>query len=67
MFKGLKEQAIHENKIKVQACAGKITTNVFWDSQGTLFAEFLKTGATMMSERYVQTFKKLNKKFEGLG
>jgi len=56
IFKG---QTVQEDKIKVQAYGGKVTTSVFWESVETLLAEFLKRGATIRSERYVQTLKKL--------
>jgi hypothetical protein len=32
---------------------------VFWDSEGILLVEFLERGATINSEQYVQTLKKL--------
>jgi hypothetical protein len=34
---------------------------VFWDNDGMLLVEFLETGVRISSERYVQTFKKLEK------
>ena len=36
--------------------------SVFWDIEGVLLAEFLKGGATINSERYVQTLKKLKQR-----
>jgi len=32
---------------------------IIWDSEGILLLEFLKRGATINSEQYVQTLKKL--------
>jgi hypothetical protein len=49
-----------ENKFKVQTSAGKVMAGVFWDSEGILLVEFLKRGATINSEQYVQILKKLN-------
>jgi uncharacterized membrane protein len=46
-------------KFKVQNSAGKVMATVFWDSEGILLVQFLKTGATINSERYVQMLKKL--------
>jgi hypothetical protein len=37
---------------------------VFWESEGTM--EFLERGATINSERYVETLQKLSE-FEGFG
>jgi len=39
--------------------ACKVVASIFWDSEGVLLAECLKRGATVNSERYVQTLKKL--------
>jgi hypothetical protein len=49
----------HKKKFKVQTSAGKIMASVFWDSEGTLLVEFLERGATINSEQYVRTLKKL--------
>jgi hypothetical protein len=46
---------MRENKFKVQTSAGK----VIWVSEGIFLVEFLKRGATISSERYVQTLKTL--------
>ena len=44
-------------------CAAKVMSSVFWDSEGVLLAEFLKGGgATLNSERYMQTLKKLKQR-----
>lgn len=57
----LKGQTVQEDKIKVQAYVGKVTTSVFWESVENLLEEFLKRGATIRSEQYVQTLMKLTK------
>jgi hypothetical protein len=36
--------------------------SVFWDSEGKLLVEFMERGATVSSERYVQTVKKLKER-----
>jgi hypothetical protein len=48
-----------QKKFKVQTSAGKVMASVFWDSEGILLVEFLERGATINSQRYVQTLKKL--------
>ena len=50
---------IRENKFRAQTCSGKITASAFRESEGTFLVEFLKRGATVKSERYVQILKKL--------
>jgi Transposase. len=42
--------------------AVKVVATVLWDSGGVLLVEFLKTGATLSSERYVQTRRKLKQR-----
>jgi len=42
-----------ENKFRVQISAGKVMAIVRWVIEVILLAEFLKTGATINSERYV--------------
>jgi hypothetical protein len=48
-----------DNKFKVQTSAGKVMASVFWDSEGILLVGFLKRGASLNSEQYVQTLEKL--------
>jgi hypothetical protein len=50
---------MRKNKFEVQTSAGKVMASVFWVIEGVLLAEFFKRGATINSERYVQTFRKL--------
>jgi hypothetical protein len=44
-----------EKKYDVQNSAGKDLVGDFWDSEGILLVEFLKRGAEVNSERYMQT------------
>jgi hypothetical protein len=48
-----------KKKFKVQASAGKVMGSVSWDSEGILLVELLERGATVISEQYLQTLKKL--------
>lgn len=48
-----------QKKFKVQASAGKVMGSVFLDSEGILLVELLERGATVISEQYLQTLKKL--------
>jgi hypothetical protein len=50
---------MRENKFKVQTYAGKVMAGVLWDSEGILLGKFPKRGATVNSERYERTLKKL--------
>ena len=50
---------MRQNKFKVQTSAGNVMVGVFWDGERILLGEFLKRGATVNSERYVLTLKKL--------
>jgi histone-lysine N-methyltransferase SETMAR len=38
---------------------GKVLAIVLWDCEGIFLVKFVKRGATINQERYVQTFKKL--------
>jgi hypothetical protein len=40
---------MRENKFKVQTSVCRVMTSVFWDREGILFMEFLKTGAIINS------------------
>ena len=46
-------------KFKTEKSAGKIMATVFWDVHGPLLDDFLPRGATVNSEAYIQTLKKL--------
>jgi len=56
---------IKKNKFRAQTCAGKFTANAFRESEGTCLVEFLKRGATVHSERYVQVLKNLKQPILG--
>jgi hypothetical protein len=53
---------MRENKCKVQTLAGKFMASVVWYSQGILLVAFLMRSATIISERYVQTSKKIKQR-----
>jgi hypothetical protein len=53
---------MRENKFKVQISAGNVLAIVFQDGEGILLVEFLKRGATINIERYVQTLKTLKQR-----
>ena len=44
-------ERVRENKCKVHP-VGKVMASVFWDSQRILLVAFLRTGATINSERH---------------
>jgi len=44
---------------KVENFCGEEMASVFWDSERILLAEFLKSCATVNSERFVQTLERL--------
>ena len=46
---------MRNKKFKVQTCASEVMANVFWDSVEMLLVVFLKRGATINSERFLQT------------
>ena len=48
-----------ENTFKVQTSAGEVTASIFWDSERILSMQFLNRSATMNSEQYGQSLKKL--------
>jgi len=47
-------ETIREKKFRAQTCAGKFTASAFRESERTCLVEFLKRGAAVNSERYVQ-------------
>ena len=56
---GVYEIATGENKLRVQTAVCQVMASVLWDSEGILLVELLKRGATIGSEQYVQTSRKL--------
>lgn len=46
-------------KFWTQPSDGKVTATVFWDSEGLPHVNFMPKGATINSERYKETLKKL--------
>ena len=53
---------IREKEWKVQTAVYQVMVSVLWDSEGFLLLKFLKRGATISSEQYVHTWKKLKLK-----
>jgi len=43
----------------VQISTGKVMASVLWDCEGIFLVKFMKRGATINQEQYVQTFRKL--------
>jgi hypothetical protein len=50
---------VQEKNWKVQTAVCQVMVSVMWDSEGILLVEFFERGATISSEQYVQTLKKL--------
>ena len=48
-----------KKKFKTQTSAGKVMCTVFWDRKGVILLDFLEPGATVNSDRYVETLTKL--------
>ena len=46
-------------KFKSQQSAGKVMVTVFWDSVGVILVDFMSKGATINSDVYIDTLKKL--------
>ena len=46
-------------KFKFQQSAGKVMVTVFWDSVGVILVDFISKGATIISDVYIDTLKKL--------
>ena len=53
-----------KKKFKTTPSAGKVMATVFWDSEGVILIDVLPHGETINSEVYVQTLKKLKKRFQ---
>ena len=51
-----------KKKFEVQTSVGKVMAGIFWDSEGFLLVEFLEVDATINSEQYGQTLKKLKQR-----
>jgi hypothetical protein len=50
------------NKFKTKASAEKVVLTVFWKPEGVVLTGFLENGATMNSERYIETLRSLKKR-----
>ncbi|XP_076042248.1 uncharacterized protein LOC143026129 [Oratosquilla oratoria] len=48
-----------KEKFKTQTSAGKVMSTIFWDRKGVIHLDFLEPGATVNSDRYVETLNKL--------
>ena len=46
-------------KFKPQQSSGKVMVTVFWDSVGVVLVDFMSKGATIKSNVYIDTLKKL--------
>jgi hypothetical protein len=46
-------------KIKIMRLAQKVMASVFWDSQGMILIDFLEAGATVNSDTYIATPRRL--------
>jgi hypothetical protein len=55
------------NKFKTKASAEKVVLTVFWKSEGVVLTGFLENGATMNSERYIETLRSLKKTYHKEG
>ena len=49
----------HSKKFKSQQSAGKVMVTVFWGSVGVILVDFMSKGATINSDVYINTLKKL--------
>jgi hypothetical protein len=43
------------DQFKTKASAEKVMLTVFWKSEGVVLTDFLENGATVNSERYIET------------
>jgi hypothetical protein len=53
------------NKLKTKASAEKVMLTVFWKSEGVVLTDFLENGATVNSERYIETLRTLKNASRG--
>jgi len=51
-------------KFRVQKCAGKVLTSIFWDQDSILLTDYLPKGQTINAEYYLSLLVQL-KDFEG--
>ena len=51
-------------KFKSQQSAGKVMVTVFWDSVGVILVDFMSKGATISSDVYMDTLKKLKARIQ---
>ena len=51
-------------KFKSQQSAGKAMVTVFWDSVGVILVDFISNGATINSDVYIDTLKKLKARIQ---
>ena len=49
----------HSKKFKSHQSAGKVMVTVFWNSVGVILVDFMSKGATIISDVYINTLKKL--------
>jgi histone-lysine N-methyltransferase SETMAR len=50
------------DKFKTKAAAEKVVLTVFWKYEGVVLTGFLQKGATVNSERYIETLRNLKKR-----
>jgi hypothetical protein len=53
------------NKCKTKASAEKLMLTVFWKAEGVVLTDFLENGATVNSERYIETLRTLKNASRG--
>ena len=51
-------------KFKSQQSVGKVMVTVFWDSVGVILVDFMSKGATINSDVYIDTLKKLKARIQ---
>ena len=51
-------------KFKSQQSAGKVMVTVLWDSVGVILVDFVSKGATINSDVYIDTLKKLKARIQ---
>ena len=49
----------YSKKFKSQQSTGKVMMTVFWDSVDVILVDFISKGATINSDAYIDTLKKL--------
>ena len=53
-----------QKKFKSQQSAGKVMVTVFWDSVGVILVDFMSKQATINSDVYIDTLKKLKARIQ---